>query len=125
MSSFFLWLHVAFGLLFIAAVLIQDKGTGLSATFGGTGGFYATQRGAAKVLHTLTVVFIIAFLISALLTLAAPKWFPQTYPSVPSAGPSSAPVLNVKPSDIKVETQPAKPSDAKADIKVDTQPLKK
>ncbi|GEM_PF-1778888 len=116
MVSFFLWLHVAFGLLFIAAVLVQDKGTGLSATFGGSGGFYATQRGAAKVLHTLTVVFITVFLLSALLTLAAPKWFPQASTSAKPTTNSSAPAVNIKPSDIKVEAQP---------VKVNPQPLKK
>ena len=63
-----LTLHILFGLLFIFAVLIQDKGSGLSAAFGGTGTFYASQRGAAKFVHYATLVFAILFFAMALLS---------------------------------------------------------
>ena len=59
--------HVVIGVLLIIAILVQDKGTGLSATFGGGGGFYASQRGAAKVIHNVTIVLSVLFFLSALL----------------------------------------------------------
>jgi len=65
--------HVVTGLLFVAFVLVQDKGTGLSATFGGSGGFYASQRGAAKVMHYLSVLFCTLFILTALLYVAIPS----------------------------------------------------
>lgn len=59
--------HVVIGILLIVSILVQDKGTGLSATFGGGGGFYASQRGAAKVIHNITIVLSVLFFLSALL----------------------------------------------------------
>ncbi|MDF2379418.1 MAG: preprotein translocase subunit SecG [Candidatus Gracilibacteria bacterium] len=59
--------HVVIGILLIVSILAQDKGTGLSATFGGGGGFYASQRGAAKVIHNITVVLSVLFFLTALL----------------------------------------------------------
>jgi len=50
--------------LFLALlILVQSRGNGLSATFGGSGGFYATKRGAEKVIATMTVITLIAFLV--------------------------------------------------------------
>ena len=73
MQNAILMAHIGFGILFVLFVLIQDKGTGLSATFGGTGTFYASQRGAAKVVHYLTVIFAVIFFVSALLFIVVPK----------------------------------------------------
>lgn len=92
--------HVVFGLLFIFAVLIQDKGTGLSAAFGGSGGFYASQRGAAKVMHYLSIVFCIGFFLSALLYVVIPAPAPAVNtPPVSATTTEGAPV--------NVETVPA------------------
>lgn len=44
---------------------MQDKGTGLSATFGGSGNFYASKRGVEKILSKGTVVLSIAFFLNA------------------------------------------------------------
>lgn len=50
--------------LFLALlILIQSRGDGLSATFGGSGGFYATKRGAEKVIAIMTIITLIAFLV--------------------------------------------------------------
>lgn len=67
MQNSILMVHVIFGVLFIFSVLVQDKGTGLSAAFGGSGGFYASQRGAAKVFHYVTLVLCLGFFLTALL----------------------------------------------------------
>ena len=63
--------HVVIGLFLIIFILMQDKGTGLSSTFGGSGTFYASQRGAARVVHILTVLFAVLFFVSALLYIVA------------------------------------------------------
>lgn len=44
-------------------VLLQQRGTGLSGLFGGTGEFYATRRGIEKIMFIGTIV--IAFLLLA------------------------------------------------------------
>ncbi len=59
-------LQVIIAVLLSLVILTQAKGTGLSATFGGTGGFYTSKRGAEKVLHITTVVLAILFAISSL-----------------------------------------------------------
>ncbi len=47
--------------LLVAAVLLQQRGTGLSATFGGEGNIYRTKRGVEKVLFIGTIVLSILF----------------------------------------------------------------
>lgn len=100
MQSYILISHVAFGILFVLFVLIQDKGTGLSATFGGTGTFYASQRGAAKVVHYLTMIFAVIFFASALLFVVAPKPVPGLEVTPLTEG------ITVDPGAVQVETEP-------------------
>lgn len=64
--------HVVVGMLFVLTVLLQDKGTGLSATFGGSGSFYASQRGAAKVMHYISIVLCVMFFATALIFVVLP-----------------------------------------------------
>jgi preprotein translocase subunit SecG len=47
--------------LLIAAVLLQQRGTGLSATFGGEGNIYRTKRGIEKGLFVATIALSIIF----------------------------------------------------------------
>lgn len=54
-------------ILLVMLILVQRRGAGLSATFGGTGGFYATKRGAEKILAASTIVMLIAFLLLSFL----------------------------------------------------------
>ncbi|HCW32294.1 MAG: hypothetical protein UT55_C0015G0004 [Candidatus Peregrinibacteria bacterium GW2011_GWE2_39_6] len=56
-------LQIASALVLVLVILVQNRGSGLSATFGGEGGFYATKRGAEKILATTTIVVVVAFLI--------------------------------------------------------------
>ena len=51
------------------SIVFQQRGSGLSSTFGGGGGFYASRRGAEKILHYATVVFAVLFLGNAALFL--------------------------------------------------------
>jgi preprotein translocase subunit SecG len=52
--------------LLVAAVLMQQRGTGLSATFGGEGNIYRTKRGIEKALFIVTIVLAIVFFAIAL-----------------------------------------------------------
>lgn len=54
-------LQVIFALLLIAVILMQRKGTGLGAAFGGGGTVRYQKRGAEKVLHTATIAIAIIF----------------------------------------------------------------
>lgn len=71
MQQGILYAHVIIGLFLALFILMQDKGTGLSSTFGGTGTFYASQRGAAKVVHVLTIICAVLFFVTALLYVVA------------------------------------------------------
>lgn len=63
MEKSVLILQVISAILLALCILVQNRGSGLSATFGGTGGFYATRRGAEKILARATIVFLIGFLV--------------------------------------------------------------
>jgi len=54
-------LQVIFAILLIAVILMQRKGTGLGAAFGGGGSVQHTKRGAEKVLHNATIVIALIF----------------------------------------------------------------
>jgi protein translocase SecG subunit len=58
-------IQVASLLIIIAAVLLQQKGTGLSDVFGGGSSFYQTKRGAEKFLFWATIVAAITFLVTS------------------------------------------------------------
>ena len=74
MREIVLIIHVVVGVLFILFVLMQDRGVGFGGAIGGVGGggFYATKRGAAKVIHYMSVVFCVIFLSSALIYFLVP-----------------------------------------------------
>lgn len=54
-------------LLLIIAILLQNRGTGLGSTFGGSGGVYLTKRGLEKKLFIATIVLAALFFIASLL----------------------------------------------------------
>lgn len=58
--------QIAISILLALSILVQQKGAGLSATFGGTGGFYTTKRGAEKVLSIATIVLAVLFVANSL-----------------------------------------------------------
>ena len=63
-------IQIILSILLSLAILSQQRGTGLSATFGGTGGgFYTSKRGAEKFLSVATVVLAILFVLNAVLYL--------------------------------------------------------
>ncbi len=54
--------QVVIACLLTASILLQSRGTGLGATFGGEGNVYRTKRGVEKILYRLTIVLAVAFL---------------------------------------------------------------
>lgn len=61
------------GILMIAAILLQQRGSGLGDAFGGGGHLYAVRRGAEKALFTATIMLAVIFFSSGIgLTLISP-----------------------------------------------------
>jgi len=56
------YVQIGVSVLLIGAILLQQKGQGLSSTFGGSGMEYSTKRGAEKVIFYATIVLSILFL---------------------------------------------------------------
>lgn len=54
--------------LLIISILLQNKGGGLSETFGGSGNVYQTKRGFDKFLFVATIILAILFLGTAFLS---------------------------------------------------------
>jgi protein translocase SecG subunit len=50
-------------------VLMQNRGAGLSGVFGGDSAVFSQKRGAEKILHIVTIIVAVAFLVSALMNL--------------------------------------------------------
>jgi len=60
-------IQIVIAALLIIAVLLQNQGAGLGATFGGEGNIYRTKRGAEKFLFWATIILSVAFLAIALI----------------------------------------------------------
>jgi preprotein translocase subunit SecG len=69
MKTFVEIAQAVIAILLILSILSQQRSAGLSATFGGTGGFHVSKRGAEKVLFNLTVILAILFVSTAILYL--------------------------------------------------------
>ena len=54
--------QIVLSILLIAAILLQQRGTGLSSTFGGGSLEYSTKRGAEKIIFWATIVLAVLFL---------------------------------------------------------------
>ena len=62
------YVQLSVSALLIVIVLLQQKGTGLSGAFGGSGGFYRTKRGFEKTLFIATIVLTGLFLASGIVS---------------------------------------------------------
>ena len=54
--------QIAVSVLLVVAILLQQRGVGLGATFGGDGGAFRTKRGLEKGLFYTTIVLSVVFL---------------------------------------------------------------
>lgn len=64
MRAGFLVLLILISVSLIALILMQVRGSGVGAIFGGSGEVYRSRRGVEKILHYLTIT--LAFLFSAI-----------------------------------------------------------
>ena len=48
--------------LIVVAVLVQNRGSGLSSVFGGSGGGYRTKRGLEKGIFVITIILVVLFI---------------------------------------------------------------
>ena len=62
-------IQIVVSVLLIGAILLQQRGTGLSATFGGEGNVYRTKRGLEKVIFVATIVLTVLFFGVALVSI--------------------------------------------------------
>lgn len=65
--------QIILSVLLVAAILLQQRGTGLSATFGGEGNVYRTKRGLERGLFVATIVLAALFIAAAILTIIIRK----------------------------------------------------
>jgi len=54
--------------LLIGAILLQSRGSGLGRAWGGGGEFYRSKRGVEKILQTVTIILVVVFLISSIIS---------------------------------------------------------
>ena len=69
MRNVLFWGQIAISLLLTAAILLQQKGTGLGSAFGGSGQMYRSKRGVEKTLFIATIILATLFAAGALVTL--------------------------------------------------------
>jgi len=53
--------QIIVSVLLIITILLQERSSGLSGVFGGSGEFYHTRRGLEKIIFWGTIVLVIAF----------------------------------------------------------------
>ncbi len=61
---------ITISIVLVISVLLQQIGSGLSSTFGGSGASYQTRRGFEKILFRATIFFGIFIVIGSIVYLA-------------------------------------------------------
>lgn len=59
-------IQIIIAILLMLAILLQNRESGLSNIFGGSGNIYRTKRGLEKKLFTLTIILAVLFFIISL-----------------------------------------------------------
>jgi protein translocase SecG subunit len=60
-ANFYNIIQFILAALLVTAILLQQKGTGLSGVFGGSSNIYSTKRGVDRVLFISTITISIIF----------------------------------------------------------------
>ncbi|MDD4995864.1 MAG: preprotein translocase subunit SecG [Patescibacteria group bacterium] len=55
-------IQIIISVLLIVSVLLQQRGSGLSSAFGGSGEGYHTKRGLEKIIFSATIILVITFM---------------------------------------------------------------
>lgn len=66
MRSYLTIFQIIVSVLLVIVILTQEKGVGLSATFGGGGEFFKSKRGIDRVLFIGTIVLSALFILTSL-----------------------------------------------------------
>jgi len=66
MKTVLITIQIAVSLLLILSILLQNKGVGLSETFGGEGNVYSTKRGAEKFLYYASIALSVLLVLNTL-----------------------------------------------------------
>jgi protein translocase SecG subunit len=69
MLQFLSYSQLVISLFLVTSILMQNRGSGLSATFGGGFGGFHTKRGIEKFLYWISVVLGILFILNSLASL--------------------------------------------------------
>lgn len=69
MHTLLKYFQLIVSVLLILAILVQNRSSGLSSTFGGSGTIQVKKRGAEKVLFNATIVLAVLFVLSSILAL--------------------------------------------------------
>lgn len=62
-------IQIIVAVLLILVIVIQEKGSGIGASFGGDFSFYRTKRGAEKLLFYFTIFLSVAFVLLSIVGL--------------------------------------------------------
>ncbi len=62
-------IQLILAVVLVVVILLQQKGSGMGAAFGGSGAVYTTRRGVDKILHNVTIVVSIIFFLVAIINL--------------------------------------------------------
>lgn len=69
MHTLLKYFQLIVSVLLILAILVQNRSSGLSSTFGGSGTIQVKKRGAEKVIFNATIVLAVLFVLSSILAL--------------------------------------------------------
>lgn len=61
MKNYLIIAQIAVSILLMASILLQARGSGLGAAFGGEGNVYRTKRGVEKTLFWSSIVLTVVF----------------------------------------------------------------
>lgn len=62
-------IQLILSILLMTVILLQQKGGGLGAAFGGSSNVYSTKRGIDKILFNITIVISVLFLLISVISL--------------------------------------------------------
>lgn len=62
-------LQLVLAILLIVFILLQQRGSGLGAAFGGSSNIYSSKRGVEKTLFNITIGLAVVFFIASFLNL--------------------------------------------------------
>jgi protein translocase SecG subunit len=69
MNQTLLIIQAVVAILLIIFIVLQQRGTALGSAFGGGGEVYSTRRGIEKNWYWATIIFIVAFIVLAIVNL--------------------------------------------------------